>query len=80
MTWNLAEAKNRLTEVVNQALTEDPQTITRRNDTVIVVSAAEFAELKGAKRPGFKEFLFEGESFDGLDLTRDQGPGRDVEL
>jgi antitoxin Phd len=80
MTWNLADAKNRLTEVVNRALTEGPQTITRRNDTVIVVSAAEFAELKGAKRPGFKEFLFEGESFDGLDLTRNQSPGRDVEL
>ena len=41
MTWNLAEAKNRLTEVVNLALTEGPQTITRRNDTVVVVSAAD---------------------------------------
>ena len=80
MTWKLADAKNRLTEVVNRALTEGPQTITRRNDTVIVVSAAEFAALKGANLPSFKEFLFEGESFDGLDLTRIQGPGRDVEL
>lgn len=29
MTWNLAEAKNKLSEVVNLALTEGPQTITR---------------------------------------------------
>ena len=79
MTWNLAEAKNRLTEVVNLALSEGPQTITRRNDTVIVISAAEFAELTG-KRPGFKDYLTQGESFEGLELTRDPGPGRDVEL
>jgi antitoxin Phd len=79
MTWNLAEAKNRLTEVVNLALTEGPQTITRRNDTVVVVSAERYAELTG-KRPGFKDFLMQGESFEGLDLSRDQSPSRDVEL
>ena len=79
MTWNLAEAKNRLTEVVNLALSEGPQTIARRNDTVVVVSAATYEQLTG-KRPSFKEFLFQGESFEGLDLTRDQGPMRDVEL
>src|SRR3954462_13515320 len=79
MTWNLAEAKNRLTEGVNLALTEGPQTITRRNDTVVVLSAAEYAELTG-KRPGFKEYLTQGASFEGLNLDRDASPGRDVEL
>ena len=59
MTWNLAEAKNRLTEVVNLALTEGPKTITRRNDTVIVMSAEKYAELTD-KKPDFKEFLFRG--------------------
>ena len=39
MTWKLAEAKNRLTEVVNLALSERPQTITRRNDTVVLLAA-----------------------------------------
>ena len=79
MTWNLAEAKNRLTEVVNLALTEGPQTITRRSDTVIVISAERYAELTGQK-PDFKEFLFQGVGLDELDLTRDQSPGRDVAL
>jgi antitoxin Phd len=79
MTWNLAEAKNRLTEVVNLALTEGPQTITRRNDTVVMLSATEYAVLTG-KRPGFKEYLTQGESFEGLELSRDQSPIRDVEL
>lgn len=79
MTWNLAEAKNRLTEVVNRALTEGPQTITRRNDTVVVISAKKYEELTG-KRPSFKEFLLQGESFEGLDLSRDKSPMRDVDL
>lgn len=79
MTWNLADAKNRLSEVVNRALSEGPQTITRRNDTVILISAAKYEELTG-KRPSFKEFLLEGPSFEGLDLRRDEGPMRDVEL
>ncbi len=79
MTWNLAEAKNHLTEVVNLALTEGPQTITRRSDTVIVISAERYAELIGQK-PDFKEFLFQGVGLDELDLTRDQSPERDVAL
>ena len=47
MTWNLAEAKNRLSEVVNLALTEGPQTITRRKDAVVVISAERYEELTG---------------------------------
>ena len=78
MTWNLAEAKNRLSEVVNLAISDGPQTITRRSDTVVVLSAAKYAELTG-KRPGFKEYLTRGESFEGLELSRDQTPGREVE-
>ena len=79
MTWNLAEAKNRLTEVVNLALSEGPQTITRRNDTVVLVSAERYAELTG-KKLDFKEFLFRGVGLHELDLTRDPSPSRDVEL
>jgi len=30
MIWNLSDAKNKLSEVVNLALTEGPQTITHR--------------------------------------------------
>jgi prevent-host-death family protein len=79
MTWNLAEAKNRLTEVVNRALAEGPQTITRRNDTVVVLSAETYAELTG-QRQSFKDLLMSGPSFEGLDLERDKSPMRDIEL
>lgn len=79
MTWNLADAKNRLSEVVNRALSEGPQTITRRNDTVVVISSARYEELTG-KRPSFKEFLLQGPSFEGLDLSRDESPMREIAL
>lgn len=79
MTWNLAEAKNKLSEVVNLALTEGPQTITRRKDAVVVISAEKYAELTG-RRQSFKDFLMSGPSLDGLDLERDKSPMRDVEL
>jgi prevent-host-death family protein len=79
MTWNLAEAKNKLSEVVNLALSEGPQTITRRKDSVVVISAETYAELTG-QRQSFKDFLMSGPSFEGLDLDRDRSPMRDVEL
>ncbi len=79
MTWNLDDARDRLGEVVNLALTEGPQTIIRRNETVVVLSAETHAALT-VRRPGVKEFLRSGPSFEGLDLTRDPGPTRDVEL
>ena len=79
MEWNLADAKNRFSEVVNLALTEGPQRVRRRKDTVVVISVEEFERLTG-ERPGFKDYLSQGESFEGLDLARDQSPGRDVAL
>ncbi len=37
MQWRLAEAKNRFSEVINKALSEGPQKIIRRDDTVIIL-------------------------------------------
>ena len=79
MEWNLADAKNRFSEVVNLALTEGPQRVRRRTDTVVIVAAEEFERLTG-QRPGFKDYIAQGESFEGLDLTRDRSPSRDVAL
>lgn len=79
MDWNLAEAKNRLSELVNRALSEGPQRVRRRKDEVVVVAAEEYDRLTG-RRPGFKDYLTKGESLDGLDLTRDKSTGRGVDL
>lgn len=56
--WKLAEAKNKLSEVVNRTLSEGPQEIHRRNDVVIVIRKDEFNALADAgKRPTLAEHL-----------------------
>lgn len=80
MDWRLADAKNRLSELVNRALAEGPQRIRRRTDTVIVVAERDYDKLTG-NRPDFKQFLLEkGPSLEGVDLTRHRSPMRDVKL
>lgn len=51
MVWQLQEAKDRLSAVVNRALADGPQTITRHGKpTVVVVSCEEFARASGRER------------------------------
>jgi antitoxin Phd len=77
MDWQLAEAKNRFSELFNQAITLGPQRVRRRKEAVIVLSEKDYERLTG-QRPSFKDYLIVGESFEDLDLTRDSSPGRDV--
>ena len=80
MEWQLAQAKNRFTEVVNRALAEGPQRVRRRGDTVVVIAERDYDELIG-RRPSFKDFLLrKTPRLEGLDLTRDRSPMRDVKL
>jgi antitoxin Phd len=79
MDWNLADAKKRFSELVSKALEEGPQHVRRREDLVVVLSAAEYERLAG-RRPRFKDYLMQGASFAGVDLERDPSPSRDVVL
>lgn len=80
MQWRLAEAKNRLSEVINKALSEGPQKITRRDDTVIILSKKDYEKLTG-KQSGFKDFLLnQTPKIDDLDLNRDKTQMRDINL
>ena len=80
MSWQLADAKNRLSEVVNLALTEGPQRVSRRGDVVFVIAERDYERLT-KKRPGFKDFLLgQGPSLIGLDLERDGSPMRETRL
>jgi prevent-host-death family protein len=59
--WLLSEAKNKFTEVVNMALIA-PQTIKRRKETVVLISAEEYNRLRQsdpfcASFPENKNFL-----------------------
>ena len=80
MEWKLAEAKNRFSELVNKALVEGPQRVSRREDRVVVISEDEYQNLTGQK-PNFIEFLLEGPlDLDGVDFKRDTSLSRKVDL
>ena len=52
--WQLQTAKNRFSEVVNRAITDGTQTITRHGKPVVVVmSQEEFRKLAPAKEEKF---------------------------
>jgi len=80
LNWQLADAKNRFSEVVRMALSEGPQRITRRNQAVVVISEAEYLRLKG-KKPSLVEYLASAPTeIRDLDLVRDRSAMRDVDL
>jgi antitoxin Phd len=83
-TWKLEDAKNRFSEVVRLALSNQPQRVTRNGrEAVVVISADEYARLAApqdlidfmqasplAKAIAAGEFEFE----------RSQDLGRDIEF
>ena len=79
MDWQLANAKNRFSELFSKALTEGPQRVTRRNDAVVVIAEEEYDRLQGNKQ-NFIEFLLSAPDMSDLDLTRDKRPMREVDF
>jgi antitoxin Phd len=81
-TWQLQEAKNKFSQVVQDALDGDPQIITRRGvEVVIVLSYAEYQQMI-ASRGRLSEYFHQSPlAGTELDLARDKsGPRQDVEL
>ncbi len=80
-SWQLQEAKNRLSEVVERATRTGPQVITRRGvDAAVVVSAADWARLTRRKDRLVDLLLRAPRVPGGLDVTRSSDTGRDVDL
>lgn len=80
MNWNVADAKNRLSEVLDRARRDGPQTIKRRGDAFVLLPADQYEQLTG-KKPSFTDWLLDGPRIDDLELPgRDNGPMRDVSL
>jgi prevent-host-death family protein len=78
VSWQLAEAKNKFSEVFTKAIEEGPQRVTRRGQAVIIVSEEEFLK-EHKERMSFVEFLLSAPKVEELDLTRDEDYGRDIE-
>lgn len=80
-TWSVADAKAHLSEVIENALHDGPQTITRRGKTaVVVVSAAEW-ERRTRPKQSLVEFFRNSPLYDsGIDLERIHEYPRDIDL
>jgi prevent-host-death family protein len=78
--WQLQEAKQQFSRLVDRARSEGPQLVTRHGrEVAVVIGVEEYRRLRGEKRD-FKQFLLEGPPFDELEIERDTDPGPDVEL
>lgn len=88
-TWQLQEAKNRLSEVVERARTEGRQTITRHGKPVVVVMSVEDLQKieQGRQAPGTGASLVKllrrcpaPEIFDLIESNRKPETARDLDL
>ena len=79
MAWQLQEAKAKFSALVQKAIEEGPQTVTRHGkETVVVLSVKEYAKLR-EREPNLKEILMSGPEGE-LDLEREQDYGREIEF
>ena len=78
--WQIQHAKARLSEVIERARSEGPQTITRHGaERAIVLSIEDYRALI-ASRPDFKEYLLAGPKVDDFSIERERDTGRRVKL
>ena len=64
-SWTLQEAKNKFSQVINNALADGPQYVTRRGiEAVVVLSVQEYEHLTSHK-PSFTDFLLQCPKLDG---------------
>ena len=84
-TWQLQEAKARFSEVVDQALANGPQEVTRRGKPAVLVISLEDYDKARQSEPKPKRTLVEQlqacpspELADVLDSIRDKDTGREI--
>ncbi len=80
-TWQIQEAEERFSSVVDEALKDGPQVITRGGvETVVVIGVDEYRKLTKPNN-SFVEF-FRNSPLCGveLDIERSKDTGRDVEF
>jgi len=74
-TWQIQEAKNKLSEVIEEALESGPQVLTRRGEEVaVLLSMPEYLRLK--KRQTSLSELFRQSPLAEVDLERDRSFAR----
>jgi prevent-host-death family protein len=80
-TWTVAEAKAKLSEVIERAQSEGPQTITKNGRTAVVVVDAQEWERKTKRTGNLAEFFATSPlRGSGLSVTRSKHRPRKVSL
>jgi antitoxin Phd len=79
--WQLQEAKNRFSRLVEQAQHNGPQIVTKHGkEAVVIISADEYKKLIRPKKD-IVRFFQESPLFgEDIDLTRSKETPRDIEL
>ena len=79
--WQLQEAKNKFSNLVDRAHHEGPQVVTKHGkESVVVIAVEDYQKLNKPKSDllsFFKKSPLSGLNFD---LARDKSPSRDIEL
>lgn len=79
--WQLQEAKNKLSQVAEEAVEYGPQVITKRGvDAVVVMSKAEYDRITRPENSLVDFLRVSPLAGSQLDFGRDSDPGRDEVL
>ena len=80
-TWQLQEAKNKFSNLVNKAHHDGPQFVTKHGKESVVIIAIEDYQKLNKPKSDFVSFLKKSPlSGIDIDLARDKSPSRDIEL
>lgn len=80
-TWTVADAKARLSEVIDCAVKNGPQRITKNGRPTAVVVSVEEWERKAKRKGNLAEFFLSSPLRGAdLDLERLKDPPRDIDL
>lgn len=78
--WRIADAKNKFSELFNNALMGRTQIVHRRDGDVIILSRNEYERLVGQKKSFKQHILSAPHEIDNLDDMRDKTPMRSTDL
>ncbi|WP_263357796.1 type II toxin-antitoxin system Phd/YefM family antitoxin [Acidicapsa ligni] len=81
MIWPVYDAKARFSELLDAAMNEGPQVVSRRGvEAAVVVPIAEWNRLKASARPSLKDILLDanGPHFEDIVQPRGQSGERPV--
>jgi prevent-host-death family protein len=80
-TWTVAQAKAKFSEIIQRAMSDGPQTITRNGHTAAVVVGAEEWQRKTKRVGNLVEFFAESPLREsGLKIRRRKDPPRKIDL